>query len=128
LIAHRPRNVRPDPGRSVDRRRSFAADHLRDGTRAFLKLDTQGFERAVLEGGPATLAACRGLQLELSLTPLYEGGMLLDEAVALAYDAGFEMTSIGQGFTSPDGRMLQVDGVPDVAGNAAVTFSIAPTL
>lgn len=88
-----------------------APSYLRAGSRAFLKIDTQGFEKQVLAGGSATLASCVGLQLELSFVPLYAGGMLIDEAVSFAYDAGFEMATISQGFTSPGGAMLQADGV-----------------
>lgn len=96
---------------TVERLDDLSADLVPQAARAFLKIDTQGFEREVLAGGQETLARCVGLQLELSLTKLYEGGMLIDEALTMAYDAGFELTSLNQGFTSPDGRMLQADGV-----------------
>ncbi|HUS21496.1 MAG TPA: FkbM family methyltransferase [Aeromicrobium sp.] len=82
-----------------------------DGSRPFLKIDAQGYERQVLAGAPETLKACVGLQLELSLVPLYEGGMLIDEALTWAYDSGFILMSVEQGFTASDGRILQMDGV-----------------
>lgn len=88
------------------------------GRRPFLKIDTQGFEREVLAGGPTTVEAALGLQLELSLVPLYDGGMLIDEAVSWAYDHGFRMVGIEQGYASPNGEILQIDGVfvrPDAA-------------
>ena len=81
------------------------------GRRPFLKIDTQGYERQVLAGGPQTVQACVGLQLELSFIPLYEGGMLVDEAVSWAYDGGFRLMGIEQGFAASDGRILQVDGL-----------------
>ncbi len=84
---------------------------LAEARRPFLKIDTQGFEREVLEGGPDTVAACVGLQLELSLTPLYDGGMLVDEAISWAYDHGFTMVGIEQGYAAPTGEILQFDGV-----------------
>ena len=77
----------------------------------FLKIDTQGFERAVLAGGPAVVARCVGLQLELSFVPLYEGGMLVDEAVSWAYEHGFHLAVVEQGYAAPSGELLQVDGV-----------------
>jgi FkbM family methyltransferase len=77
----------------------------------YLKIDTQGFERHVLAGGPQTLARAAGLQLELSFVSLYEGGMLANEAIALAYDAGFHLEVIEQGWASPSGQMLQADGI-----------------
>lgn len=87
------------------------AAELVAGRRPFLKIDTQGFEREVLAGGPATVKACLGLQLELSLVPLYEGGMLIDEAMSWAYDHGFCMVGLEQGYAAPSGEILQIDGV-----------------
>ncbi|RZI85429.1 MAG: gsc-like protein, partial [Microbacterium sp.] len=52
-----------------------------------------------------------GLQLELSFVPLYEGGMLADEAISMAYDAGFHLEVIEQGWAARTGQMLQADGI-----------------
>lgn len=79
--------------------------------RIFLKIDAQGFEGQVLAGAARTLDRCRGLQLELSFVPLYQGGLLVNEAVAIAYDAGFSMVGIEQGWAAESGQMLQADGV-----------------
>lgn len=79
--------------------------------RPFLKIDTQGFEREVLAGASETVAACVGLQLELSLVELYEGGMLIDEALAWTYGQGFEMVGLEQGYAAPTGEILQIDGI-----------------
>lgn len=76
----------------------------------FVKLDVQGFERQVLAGAP--LARITGLELELSLVPLYEDSMLFPEALSLLADHGFELCSVDAGFSDPDtGRLLQMDGV-----------------
>lgn len=80
-------------------------------SRIFLKIDAQGFERQVLAGAVKTLERCRGLQLELSFVPLYEGGMLINDAIAMAYDAGFSMVGVEQGWAAESGQMLQADGV-----------------
>ncbi|WP_375001002.1 FkbM family methyltransferase [Aeromicrobium sp. CTD01-1L150] len=88
-----------------------AADVLAAHERPFLKVDTQGFEREVIAGGATTLDQCVGVQLELSFVPLYEGGMLVDEAVSWAYDHGFHLVGIEQGYAAPSGEILQVDGV-----------------
>jgi FkbM family methyltransferase len=96
---------------TVARLDDVAPEHLEEGSRPFLKIDTQGFEREVLAGGPQTLGSCVGLQLELSFVPLYSGGMLVDEAISFAYDHGFRMVALAQGFTHPSGAMLQADGV-----------------
>jgi len=96
---------------TVARLDDVAPDHLNSASRPFLKIDTQGFEREVLAGGSQTLEGCVGLQLELSFVPLYSGGMLVDEAISFAYDHGFRMVALAQGFTHPTGAMLQADGV-----------------
>ncbi|MFL6157421.1 MAG: FkbM family methyltransferase [Marmoricola sp.] len=80
-------------------------------SRIFLKIDAQGFERQVLAGAAQTLERCRGIQLELSFVPLYDGGMLVDDAISLAYDAGFQMVGVESGWAAPSGQMMQADGV-----------------
>ncbi|MCL8252296.1 FkbM family methyltransferase [Aeromicrobium fastidiosum] len=96
---------------TVGRLDDEVAEALAGHRRPFLKIDTQGFEREVLDGGPATLAACVGVQLELSLVPLYGGGMLIDEAVGRMYEEGFQMVGLEQGYAAPTGEILQIDGV-----------------
>jgi FkbM family methyltransferase len=87
----------------------LAHDHA--GSRAFLKLDTQGFERDVLQGAVETLDRCVGLQIELSFVPLYEGGPLIDEMIGFAYQEGFRMVAVDPGFSDPRGELLQADAV-----------------
>jgi FkbM family methyltransferase len=91
---------------------SVAAEILRPTDTAFLKIDVQGFEKQVLAGGNSTVSdRCVGMQLELSFLPLYEGGMLIREALDLAYSLGFTLTGLRPCFTDMrNGRMLQADG------------------
>jgi hypothetical protein len=95
----------------VERLDDVAAEIVGANDTVFLKIDTQGFERHVLAGGPDILARCVGLQLELSFVPLYEGGMLIDEAISMAYAAGFHLEVIESGWASHTGQMLQSDGI-----------------
>ncbi|OBF18238.1 FkbM family methyltransferase [Mycobacterium kubicae] len=92
---------------------SVAAEVLRPNDIAFLKIDVQGFERHVIEGGKSTVHdRCVGMQLELSFQPLYEGGMLIREALDLVDSLGFTLAGLLPGFTDPrNGRMLQADGI-----------------
>ncbi len=78
----------------------------------FLKIDVQGYEKQVLAGGTATVKdRCAGMQLELSFLPLYEGGMLIREALDIAYSLDFTLTGLSPNFVDMrNGRMLQVDG------------------
>ena len=95
----------------VERLDDVAGEVIGGNDTVFLKIDTQGFERNVLTGGARTLERVVGLQLELSFVPLYSGGMLVDEAISTAYDAGFQLEVIEQGWAAPSGQMLQADGI-----------------
>jgi FkbM family methyltransferase len=82
------------------------------GARPFLKLDTQGFERKVLEGARSILDSILGVQIEMSLVPLYRGGALLPEMLDYLQERGFLLELLEPGFSDPQsGRLLQVDGV-----------------
>lgn len=87
------------------------APRLAAGPRTLLKIDAQGFERQVLAGAERTLEHCVALQLELSFTPLYEGGLLVDEAISLLYGRGYHLVGMTQGFADPGGAILQADGL-----------------
>lgn len=61
---------------------------------AFLKIDTQGYERQVLSGAPKSLSSFVGVQMELPIIHLYEGTWKFHEAVAHMSDLGFEISNI----------------------------------
>ena len=92
---------------------SVAPEFLRPTDVAFLKLDVQGFEKQVIAGGKSTVNdRCIGMQLELSFLPLYEGDMLIHEALDLVYSLGYTLTGLLPGFTDiRNGRLLQADGI-----------------
>ena len=72
-----------------------------------------------MAGGPATLAAARAVQVELSLLPLYKGQASLEEMLALMAGHGLVLWAIWPGFADPvTGRVLQAEAVfarPDTA-------------
>ena len=80
--------------------------------RVLLKLDTQGYEMMVLQGAEKLLDRIVGVQLELSVTPLYEGQALFLPMTQWLKDRGFELWNVIPGFIDPkSARMLQFDGV-----------------
>jgi len=82
------------------------------GERLFLKIDTQGFEAAVLRGARETLTRCSGVQLEMSIAPLYQGELLLPELIAEMAKQGFVLMDLKPGFFDPrSGELLQLDGL-----------------
>lgn len=77
---------------------------------SFLKIDTQGYEDRVINGATELLPNVKGVQLELSLVPLYEGQQLYDVLIKRLVSLGFSIWAIWPGFCDPrTGRMLQVD-------------------
>ena len=78
----------------------------------FLKIDVQGFERQVIEGASDIFPLIKGLQLELSLVPLYKDQVLFEEMLEILKGKGYQLFSLIPGFADPEtGRMLQVDGI-----------------
>jgi hypothetical protein len=63
-------------------------------SRAFLKIDTQGFEQHVLNGGKHVLPLLLGIQLELPLVHLYHGTWKFDEALRFMREAGFTLSQM----------------------------------
>jgi len=91
---------------------SVAKLYLKDSTKYFIKIDTQGFEWQVLNGACETLANAQGVLCELSLVPLYEGQRLWMEVIERLKSEGFTLWAIQKGFTDTrDGRTLQVDAI-----------------
>jgi FkbM family methyltransferase len=87
-------------------------DYARGGDRVLLKIDTQGYERQVLEGAARALPRIAGVQLELSLVPLYAGETTWLAMIEYLAARGFEPRLIIPGYFDRHlMRLLQVDGV-----------------
>ncbi|MEI6213327.1 MAG: FkbM family methyltransferase [Desulfuromonadales bacterium] len=87
---------------------TYAPSHAR----TFLKIDTQGLEKQVLAGASRLIPQLKGLQLEISLRPMYEGdGRFVDMVQSLG-NMGFEACGFFDVFSDQrTGNMLQVDGI-----------------
>jgi FkbM family methyltransferase len=89
---------------------AIAPEYLRPDSAVLLKIDTQGYESEVLDGAARTLERVRGLQLELSLVPLYAGQKLMPELISRVSALGFELWGADCAFADPSsGRTLQID-------------------
>jgi FkbM family methyltransferase len=89
---------------------SMATEYLRPDSVTMLKIDTQGYEDRVLRGASGMMDRIVGLQVELSLVPLYEGQLLFENLLEQVKSAGFELWGLWPEFTDPQsGRLLQVD-------------------
>lgn len=60
----------------------------------FIKLDTQGSELAILEGGSSSLPKCFGIDAEVEFLPLYKNQPLFSELEIFLRDFGFELFDI----------------------------------
>jgi len=116
-----PRNERfadkagwaPKESRRVTARRldGLVGELLRPEERAYLKLDVQGYERHVLDGAGGALARFEALELELSVTPLYEGQPGLAEMLPLLAQRGFKPVCMEPILLDDDGLLMELDGV-----------------
>lgn len=82
--------------------------------RTFIKIDVQGYEAAVLDGASGLLrdGGVFGMQLELSLIPLYEGAMTYRDGLDRVEAYGMSLMDVSPVFTDPtSGRLLQADAV-----------------
>jgi FkbM family methyltransferase len=59
-----------------------------------IKIDTQGFERQVIEGGRNTVARSKGVLMELPIISLYNGSWHLSEGIEYMNKIGFVPTQI----------------------------------
>jgi FkbM family methyltransferase len=91
---------------------TIAEKYLAGMQSVYLKIDVQGYEKNVLLGATRILPKIKGIQMELSLLPLYDGELLFKDMIVYMEHLGFELYALIPGFTDNDtGRLLQVDGV-----------------
>jgi hypothetical protein len=97
------------PLRTLD---SAASQYVTPESRTFLKVDTQGYERQVLDGARTILSTVTGVSLEVSLIPLYSGQQLMPEIVEHMQKSGFGLWGVVPAFVvAQTGRTLQLDAV-----------------
>jgi len=85
--------------------------HL-EGHRVYLKIDAQGYESMILKGAQQSLQHIGTVQLEMALTPMYEGELLFDTYLPMMRGNGYNLVHIIPGFWDrTTGELLEVDGV-----------------
>jgi FkbM family methyltransferase len=83
-----------------------------DGDVIYCKMDVQGSEAAVLDGGAGVLGRIAGFELEMSTVPLYAGEALFPTLLARLDRAGYDLFSMDTVLVDyRTGRLLQVEGV-----------------
>jgi FkbM family methyltransferase len=78
-----------------------------------LKIDTQGYEKNVIDGAFEVLKRIKIIQLEMSILPLYENEILYTEMIQYLKAKSFELFSLESGgfYDLTSGQLLQVDGI-----------------
>lgn len=96
----------------IHRLASVFDDYARPGDTVFVKVDTQGFERPVVEGAEAVMDRIAGWQLEMSIVEIYAGEpdwrAMVDAMAARGYHPHLFIPGY---FSRHIARQLQIDGV-----------------
>jgi FkbM family methyltransferase len=91
---------------------TVALGYMSEAKRVFLKIDVQGYELSVLRGAADILPRICGLQLELSLYPLYVGEPLYREVIDAVESLGYTLHDLNPCFSdNATGRTYQLDGI-----------------
>lgn len=82
------------------------------GDHIFLKMDVQGFEKRILDGGPKALGRIHSIQLEMLLAPLYKDALEFSDMLNLMMGMGYTLVGLEPDFSDPvTGQLLAVDGI-----------------
>jgi FkbM family methyltransferase len=100
--------------------------HGNELDKVFTKLDVQGYELRVLEGGSATLDRSSLVQVEMSLLPLYETAPTFREVLEFMEQRGFLLIGLEPGFADRTGVLLQADGLFAAEAAARALQAVAP--
>jgi FkbM family methyltransferase len=105
IIGHEKVNVYP-----LD---EIGEEYSKAAKNIFLKIDVQGFEQEVLKGAQKMIDRARGIEMEISLIPLYENqNWLLIQVLEYMDQKGFQLKSIVPAFTdNKTGEVLQCNGI-----------------
>lgn len=91
---------------------TIIGNYCSDNDKLFLKLDTQGYEKNIIDGAKESLNKIIGIQLEMSVIELYKDEFLLPEMINFLSQKGYTLWSLEPGFVSRiTGQLLQYDGI-----------------
>ena len=76
-----------------------------------LKVDAQGFDGEVVEGGTEFLGGASVVEMELSPREVYKDQMLMLDIMQAMESFGLTLAAIGHAYTLPTGQSLQFNGI-----------------
>lgn len=78
----------------------------------YLKIDTQGYEKQVLDGAQEFLKMVSGIQLEMNLIPSYKNTTSFNDMSFVLNNLGYKLVTVESGFYNNEtGKLMEVDGV-----------------
>ncbi len=96
----------------IKRLDSVFSSFCNDDNKIMLKIDTQGYEKNVIDGASGILDKISLIQLEMSIIPMYKNETLFTEMISYLDEKGFQLASLEDGFyNNKTGQLLQVDGI-----------------
>jgi FkbM family methyltransferase len=102
---------------------SITERYYPQGSRLFLKIDAQGYEKQVLEGAGSQLEKVVGLRIELSLVRSYEGAPLIGDMLPYLAARGYRLCGIEEAWSNRlTQEVYEVDAIlfrTERAGSAA---------
>jgi FkbM family methyltransferase len=101
------RQVLAVPARSLD---ALFEEHDIDRV-DLMKVDIQGAERQLIEGGRHALKSVGGLYIEVMFNPQYAGAAGFEELYRLLCDAGFRLRGLSKGRLGTDGALAYADAL-----------------
>ena len=91
---------------------TVAHEYMVNARAVFLKIDTQGYDSHVLRGAAGILPNIKGVQIELSLMPLYKGEIIYREMIDRIEALGYALHDLNPCFSDKiTGRTYQLDGI-----------------
>lgn len=91
---------------------SLFPSYVAHGEQVFLKMDTQGYTKKVLDGAIESIYKIQGIFVEMSLVQLYSNEPLIGDVISMLYEKGFVLVSIDPEFIDrKTGQLLQVNGL-----------------
>ena len=94
------------------RRLDDIANDLKLIDNILIKIDVQGFEDKVIQGGEKTIKRAKILIVETSFEPLYHDQLLFNSIYSILLSMGFVLKGFDEPLRHPkNGRILQCDSV-----------------
>ena len=91
---------------------SLFPSYVAHGEQVFLKIDTQGYTKKVLDGAIESISKIQGIFVEMSLVKFYSNEPLIGDVISMLYNKGFVLVSIDPEFIDrKTGQLLQVNGL-----------------